>query len=551
MEKDMGNYMDKKAIRDFYEKNMYGIWREGEKVSYELLGEDPKAKEKENGPRNPFEVIGGELVKISVEANGTNGEFIIHAYLPEKDAAQVYPKGSPFIVCMHPIQPLKYILSKGYAVFFMEIGKIASDDTRHVGTFYELYPYGKEESTQTGVLMAWAWGASKVLDAVYAGLFKEFHLDPEASMVTGVSRWGKATAVCGAFDPRFRMPIPTCSGAGGLALYNFVSQGKTYNFHKIGGPAEYTYGKNEPLDCLQSDAERGWFNDRFLQYKDPAEIPMDQENLPILSMDPNRYYFLIAAYTGEDWVNAPAMWECYKKANEIYEKAGLSDHFAVHFHKEGHAVIEEDAALFIPYFNYMYYGMDKDFEVDRLKTTVFAGQEDGDASILRLRPYKSEDSKVIAEWIKDEKVFHQWGGGRFGDYPINADIIDEKYRKQNGDCAEFDNFYPMVAFDESGVVGHFIMRYTGGDHNVIRLGWVIVDASKRGCGYGKRMLEMGLEYAFKLLKAKKVTIGVFDKNESAYRCYKSVGFQEIPQDAYETLQYNGEEWKVIELEVKR
>ena len=550
----------------FYEENMYGTWREGEKVSYELLGEDPKGKQE--GPRNPFEVVGGELVRIKVETEGKCAEFTVHAYLPKEEDRRRYPKGSPFLVCMHPIQPKEEILAKGVALFFLESRQIASDDTRHEGAFYELYPYAKESGEksegdsdrkegatghaengagQTGVLMAWAWGASKVLDAVYAGLDKEFLLCADASMVTGVSRWGKATAVCGAFDRRFRMVIPACSGAGGLALYDFVSTGKTYDLRKVGGPAEYTYGKNEPLDCLQSEAERGWFNDRFLQYKAPEEIPYGQENLPILAMDRDRYYFIIAACTGEDWVNAPAMWECYKKANEVYAKNGLSDHLAVHFHKVGHAVLWEDAALFIQYFDHMYYGMDMDVRMEELKTTVFAGQEEGNASILRLRPYKSDDSKKIAEWLKDEVIFYRWGGYRFGEFPITAEKIDEKYSGQNGDCKEPDNFYPMIAFDESGAVGHFIMRYIGGDHAKIRFGWVIVDDTKRGKGYGKRMLEMGLQYAFRILKAKVVTIGVFENNVPAYHCYKSLGFHEAGQEEYETLQYKGEEWKIIEL----
>ena len=72
---------DKQEIRRFYEENMYGVWRSGEKVSYELLGEDPKAKEKRGGFRNPFEVIGGELVKIKVEKDDKKTEFIIHAYI--------------------------------------------------------------------------------------------------------------------------------------------------------------------------------------------------------------------------------------------------------------------------------------------------------------------------------------------------------------------------------------------------------------------------------------------------------------------------------------
>ena len=84
--------------------------------------------------------------------------------------------------------------------------------------------------------------------------------------------------------------------------------------------------------------------------------------------------------------------------------------------------------------------------------------------MLRLRPYKSCDSKHIADWIKNEETFVKWGGERFGSYPINAKIIDDKYRLNNGDCVEEDNFYPMTAFDDSGVVGHFIMRYINGNN---------------------------------------------------------------------------------------
>lgn len=359
----------KESLRKFYTENMYGIWREGETVSYELLGEDQKKE-----PSHPFEAVGGELVKITVETGTGSASFIIHSYIPADEDKKQFPKGSPFIVCMHPVKPLDHFLANGYALLVMDCKQVAIDDTEHKGAFYDLNPYGDDSSEQTGVLMAWAWGASKVLDAVYSGLCREFGLDPAASMVTGVSRYGKATAVCGAFDERFCMTIPTCSGAGGLALYSVISEGKTYDFSAVGGPSEYTYGQNEPLDCLQSDSERGWFNDRFLQYRSYPDIPMDQENLPVLAMGRDRYYFIIASYMGEDWVNSPAMWECYQRANVEYEKQGLGDHLAVHFHKEGHAVISEDAELIIRYFNHMYYGIDNGIDIRELKTTVFAGQ---------------------------------------------------------------------------------------------------------------------------------------------------------------------------------
>lgn len=339
------------TMKDLFQKNIYGMWRQGEKVSYMMENE--------------------ETVRISVETAGKTISFTVQVHNPCDEAKAKFHGKSPFIICMHPIKPVEYATQEGYVLIFMDSIQIAGDDCKRGGCFYELYPYGETGEEQTGVLMAWAWGASKVLDAVYAGLDRELGLDREAAMVTGVSRWGKATAVCGAFDERFRMTIPACSGAGGLALFSHVSQGKTYDFTAIGGPEKYTYGENEPLSCLQSEAERGWFCDQFLRYHTTEEIPVEQDMLPVMAAARNRYYFIIAACMGEDWVNAPAMWECYKKANEAYAEMGLESHLVCHFHKEGHAVLQEDMELLIAYFNQMYYGMEPTVDLKLLKTSVF------------------------------------------------------------------------------------------------------------------------------------------------------------------------------------
>ena len=45
---------------------------------------------------------------------------------------------------------------------------------------------------------------------------------------------------------------------------------------------------------------------------------------------------------GEDWVNAPAMWEGYRQAAERYTELGLKDNIHAIFHKEGHAILQED-----------------------------------------------------------------------------------------------------------------------------------------------------------------------------------------------------------------
>lgn len=167
--------------------------------------------------------------------------------------------------------------------------------------------------------------------------------------------------------------------------------------------------------------------------------------------------------------------------------------------------------------------------------------------MLRLRPYKNCDAKYIVSWIKDEVSFRKWCADRFEKYPITPDELNEQYAS----LKDADHFYEMTAFDESGVVGHFIMRFVDEEKTILRFGFVIVDDTKRGKGYGKEMLTLALKYAFDLLKVRKVTLGVFENNETAYHCYKSVGFKDVELPKKEYYRVLGEEWNCLELEISR
>ena len=94
------------------------------------------------------------------------------------------------------------------------------------------------------------------------------------------------------------------------------------------------------------------------------------------------------------------------------------------------------------------------------------------------------------------------------------------------------------------------MRFTDDNKNELRFGFVIVDDEKRGKGYGKEMLQLAIEYAFKILKVQKITLGVFENNEPAYYCYKSVGFKDVQLKEYEYYHVMGENWKCLELEME-
>lgn len=174
-----------------------------------------------------------------------------------------------------------------------------------------------------------------------------------------------------------------------------------------------------------------------------------------------------------------------------------------------------------------------------------------EVDVMKLRPYKPQDAATIVSWIKDERALRLWSSNRYGAYPVTAEDMNYKYMECNGDCEEPDNFYPLTAVCNGEIVGHLILRYTDATKKSLRIGFVIVDDSKRGCGYGKRMIQMAIRYAFEMLQAEKVTLGVFENNPSAYYCYKAAGFEEIEQENRYVYEFHGEQWECIEMEVNR
>lgn len=160
--------------------------------------------------------------------------------------------------------------------------------------------------------------------------------------------------------------------------------------------------------------------------------------------------------------------------------------------------------------------------------------------MLKLRPFEKTDAKYILSWIKDEEAFRKWSADRYETYPAKPEDMIQMYEST-------DNQYPMTAYDDSGIVGHMTLRVTDDKNSILRFGFVIVDDTKRGMGYGKEMLKLAIWYAQEVLGAAKVTLGVFENNDSAEYCYRAVGFKEMDV-AEEYYHVFGQEWKCLEME---
>lgn len=167
--------------------------------------------------------------------------------------------------------------------------------------------------------------------------------------------------------------------------------------------------------------------------------------------------------------------------------------------------------------------------------------------MMRLRPYKPCDAGQIAGWFSDERTMRRWCAAMFPDYPLTPEALNAYYDARQDNPEEF----PMTAFDEEGLVGHLLLRFLDPERTTVWFGLVVVNSSRRGQHLGREMLRLCLGYAFAFLGAEKVTLGVFDCNEAARRCYTALGFREVPDPKGKPYAIFGEQWHLIPMEYRR
>jgi len=345
-------YERAEELRRLYQYYMYGVWPDSsqEQVTYS---------------------IDGDVMNITVEKGGKQVSFPVTYHVPNPETVPMPENGYPVIIAFLLLGQVQYANERGYAVITLNTNHIAADNLSRTGVFYELYPYGQTWQEQTGALMAWAWGVSKVIDALENGAKDQLNINPEYSIVTGVSRWGKAAAVAGAFDQRIKVTVPACSGAGGMAAFRYVSEGKTYDYSALGLDTLYLMSANEPLGSLQSSAERHWFNNNFLRFKHVDYLPFDQHLLAALCAAPDRYLFITGSYLYEDWTNPPGMWFTYLAARQVFDYLGIKDQIAIRLHRDGHMITDGDLVYLLEFCDYHFYGKEAQIDLEALTRSLY------------------------------------------------------------------------------------------------------------------------------------------------------------------------------------
>jgi len=257
-------------------------------------------------PPKPTSVTGSfsdNKLTVNCSENGKSISFTVRIAYPPSGTAPY-----PAIISIGPwlTLPKTELDNLGIGIIYFPNDNLASQanaGARGKGKFYDIY--GSDH--QAGSLMAWAWGVSRLIDVLEQT--PEANINPKRLGVTGCSRNGKGALVCGAFDERIVLTIPTESGAGGASNWRVADA-----LVAAGGKVQ---------TARQIVTENTWMSPAFEQFGNQVDrLPVDQHMVAALCAP---RALLITGNTAFEWLGSEACFTTAVAAHKVWEALGVPD----------------------------------------------------------------------------------------------------------------------------------------------------------------------------------------------------------------------------------
>jgi hypothetical protein len=284
-----------------------------------------QVQEYELGPKPPKPSIvsgafAGDQLTVTAGEPGKTVSFSVGVSRPAGAAAGPLP--GLIVIGRSALAP--FFSSRGVAVITFDNNAVgaqgnqgdgaARTNTRGQGKFYELY--GSDHPASS--MMAWAWGVSRVIDAL--AVTPSANIDVGHLAVSGCSRNGKGALVVGAFDERIALTVPQESGAGGSASWR-ISQAQMDHYKATVEPNPS--GGKGVQTLASASGEQPWFRASFGQFgktsEDVTRLPFDHHM--VMGLVAPRGLFVIDN-TDMMWLGDESSFTAATAASEIWTGLG-------------------------------------------------------------------------------------------------------------------------------------------------------------------------------------------------------------------------------------
>jgi hypothetical protein len=248
-------------------------------------------------PAKPASVTGtvsSTSITVNVSQNGRSASFSAGVQLPTGSGP------FPAVIVVGGLgADTATIRSAGAAIISYDplaVGREGTPRTNKQGAFYTIYG----NTSSTGLLAAWAWGASRILDVIEQSGGNVLKADSVG--VTGCSRYGKGAFAVGVLDQRVALTMPIESGTAGVpALRSVASESGA-----------------QPLSSAYS--EQPWLGDAFSSFTgNPNMLPVDMHEA-VAMVAPRGLFIMENPHV--DWLGARSGSVSALAGAEVYNALG-------------------------------------------------------------------------------------------------------------------------------------------------------------------------------------------------------------------------------------
>jgi len=246
----------------------------------------------------------GNTLTINITANGQSMTMTCAVSIPAGATA-------PYPVCIgmnssYGSVPSSLFTSRGIVGITFSHNQVTTyNNPQNTDPFFRLYP--TQNVDNTGQYAAWAWGVSRIIDALYK-VQGSLNVDLNRIAVTGCSYAGKMALFSGAFDERVALTIAQESGGGGATSWR--------------------YSKTEPDGTVEGLAQTShqWFKEDMFQFGGNNVTKLPEDHHMLMAMCAPRA-LLVTANTDYTWLSNPSCYVASRAVQQIYSTLGISDRF--------------------------------------------------------------------------------------------------------------------------------------------------------------------------------------------------------------------------------
>jgi RimJ/RimL family protein N-acetyltransferase len=168
--------------------------------------------------------------------------------------------------------------------------------------------------------------------------------------------------------------------------------------------------------------------------------------------------------------------------------------------------------------------------------------------MIKLSYFTPDDFQLLIDWVSDETLLMNWAGTQFR-FPLTLAKLDWYIRDTNDFNESSTLVYKATDTLTGETVGHISLTAINRPNRSARITRVLVgNTAERGKGIGEQITKAMMQIGFEELNLHRMSLGVYDFNEPAIRCYKKCGFT-VDGVLRDISRHGDEYWSLMEMSI--